>query len=164
MLYFSECRTAEELKSEYKKLVFKFHPDVNKNENATAIMQEINNEYEAAWERLKSVHINANGEIYTKDTNEVASEYQNIINAVIRFYGVTVEIIGSWVWLTGETKKYKDHIKELGFKFAPNKAAWYYHAGTYRKRGRKKYGMNEIRNMWGSTMVNNEHNLELETA
>ena len=39
--YFSECKTTEQIKKKYLKLAKEFHPDVNKEKEATKIFQEI---------------------------------------------------------------------------------------------------------------------------
>ena len=62
MKWFNNPETLEDLKKQYKKLVFKHHPDKG---GKTADMQEINAEYDALFAKLKNVHKSANGETYT---------------------------------------------------------------------------------------------------
>lgn len=101
--WFSAPRTAEELKKQYKKLALEHHPDRG---GSTADMQEINAEYERLFARLKDVHQNKDGEFYTArtETTETASEFMDIIEKLIHMDGVQIEICGSWIWLTGNTK------------------------------------------------------------
>ena len=63
MKWFTNPRTLEELKKQYRSLALKHHPDRG---GRTQDMQEINNEYEALFARLKNVHQNAQGEVYTQ--------------------------------------------------------------------------------------------------
>lgn len=33
------------------------------------------------------------------------------------FIGIVYEVIGNWVWISGEIKEYKDILKEMGCKW-----------------------------------------------
>lgn len=153
--FFKNTNTAEELKATYKKLCMKYHPDINKDENATAIMQEINNEYTKLWEQLKDVHTNKEGEQYTskETTTEVPEDFINLINTLLQYNDLTIELIGSWLWITGNTKEHKDILKNLNCKFAPKKVAWYYHKDKAKSRSRGKMSLEEIRSYYNRKTV-----------
>ena len=78
MKWFNNPSTLEELKQQYKKLALKHHPDLGGN---TADMQEINNEYDLLFARLKNTHATAEGKTYTAstETTETPDEFKNII-------------------------------------------------------------------------------------
>ena len=145
--------TAEELKKMYRKLIFIRHPDSGGNEEA---MKKVNAEYTELFENLKNIHTNAKGERYTKETDETPEHFINIINELIRFENVLIEIIGSSIWVSGETKPYKEELKKLGFKWSPNKSSWFLAPDDYRRRSRKDYSMDDIRGMYGSKEVENQ--------
>lgn len=111
--YFKGYETLEDLKKQYKELVFRFYPDKGGD---TATMQEINSAYDMLFEKLKNKHKTASGDFYEKETEETPDEYKDIILKVIRLHDVEVEICGSWVWVTGATRQYKDYLKESGFR------------------------------------------------
>jgi hypothetical protein len=94
--YFDNPRTAEELKSQYRKLAFANHPDRGGDE---LIMKVINAEYERLFAMLKDIHANKEGEQYTAytKTTETASEFIDIINRLVKLHGLVVELIGSFV-------------------------------------------------------------------
>lgn len=152
MKWFKDCTTIEEVKKQYKKLAFQYHPDITK-QDTTVIMAEINSEYEKAAAKYKNVHKNAAGETYEKETADTAAEFKDIIEKVIHFQGVVIEVCGAWLWISGNTKEYKAQLKELKFKWSPNKAAWYYHNEPYKKRRNGKTTLDEIREMYGSNEV-----------
>jgi len=152
--YFINCKTLEDLKGEYKKLMLKYHPDINPN--GTEITKVINAEYDIVFEQLKNIHINSQGQTYTTKTNETANEYKDIINRIISFTGCKIEIIGSWIWISGNTYIYKNDLKALNFKWSANKQAWYYHTGEYHKITKKSYSLDAIRSMFGATEVQTE--------
>lgn len=152
--YFTNPTTLEELKAQYKKLAFKYHPDCGGD---TETMQKINAEYDALHAELKFKHRNAQGEEYTSKsrtewggTDEAPEEFRDLIDKLIHIPGITVELCGSWLWVTGNTRDVKDDLKALGFRFSSNKSAWYYHRDGYRKHGKSTKTMDEIRTMYGS--------------
>lgn len=125
MKYFNNCKSIEDVKKLYKKLCKQYHPDLNKDDT-TEIMKQINAEYETAFERFKNIHESAddNTKTYTsKETTETAAEFMVIINKLVVLEGVNVELIGRWIWLSGNTFPHKDILKGLGFRFARKKNA-----------------------------------------
>ncbi len=150
MKYFQNCKTAEELKKEYRKFAMKLHPDIVGGDGEE--FKDMQAEFEKLWERLKNVHQNAKGETYTKtaETAEAPQEFIHIINTLVRLNGIEVEICGSWIWVSGNTKAHKEILKQLNFKFAYKKKAWYFHKDKYRKKSKEDYTMDDIRDMFGS--------------
>lgn len=147
--------TREEMKAQYRALCFAHHPDKGGD---TRTMQEINAEWamiqaREAWteasERQQKAHADGKksaGDYH--DLNEVTEILRAKIELALNLDGVEVELMGLWVWLTGNTKAHKETLKENGFKWSPKKTAWYY-AGvpTF---NRKETSLDEIRNAYGS--------------
>jgi len=140
MKYFNNPKTLEELKKQYRELVFKHHPDKGGD---TETMKIINYEYDELFKILKDVHQNKDGEPYTarQSSNETAEHFKHIIS----------EIIGCFVWVTGNTKPYKSKLSELKFKWHSKKIAWYLKPDTYKKRSHKDYDLDTIRGMYGTS-------------
>lgn len=158
MKHFTNCKTAEELKKEYRKLAKQLHPDLGGDTEEFKIMQ---NEYEIMWERLKNIHTNSNGETYTKETTETPQEFINIINVLTSLTDIYIEICGSWLWITGNTKEHKEILKNLKFRYAHKKQAWYYHTEPYRKKSKRELTLDEIRDMFGSEKYQSKQEKEL---
>lgn len=151
MAYFTECRTAEEIKKEYHKQARRLHPDNGGDAEAFKAMQA---EFAKAFDRVKNIHTNAKGETYEKTgdyaTSETAGEFMEIIDALLRLDGLEVEMCGSWVWVGGNTKDHKDALKAMGCKWSANKKMWYYQRDGKRKFHKKAWSMAEIRGVYGS--------------
>lgn len=144
MRYFKECTTLEEVKATYKQLAKQHHPDCGGD---TATMQAINTEYAFACAKiLKGENLSA------EDTDEqirLSEEYRRVIEQIINLAGITIEIVGNWIWVTGNTYPVKGQLKAAGLFFAPKKTAWYYRAEEYKTKGGKKT-LDEIRDKYGS--------------
>lgn len=112
--------TLEELKSAYKRLAIANHPD---HGGSTETMQQINAEYTDLFEQLKNTHRNAAGEQYTSrdTTDEAPAEFIELIEKLIRLPGIIIELCGSWLWITGDTKPVKDELKSIGFRWSSSK-------------------------------------------
>ena len=93
MNYFKDCQCIEDVKTLYKKLCFKFHPDVSTEPNASEIMKEINSQYDKAFKRLKNVFRNKEGKIYedSKPVSEAPENFRNIISKLIVLDGLKIE-------------------------------------------------------------------------
>lgn len=151
MTYFNNCKTAEDLKSAYRKAAVKLHPDNGGNEEEFKSMQA---EFSKMFDKLKNVHVSKEGKTYeaTGDyaTNETAEEFMNIINVVLTFAGVEIELCGRWLWFSGNTKAYKDQLKELGCKWSANKMMWYWQNDGKRRFHKKAWSIDQIRDTYGS--------------
>ena len=146
--YFTNITTLEELKKQYRKLALQYHPD--RPQGNSDIFKAIVSEYEQLHKLVKDTHKTKDGKTYTKPVNEKPSDFIDLINKLINLYGIHIEVIGSFVWVSGETKPHKDTLKELGFRWHTAKKAWYKAPTDYIKYNRnKKYSMNEIRDMYG---------------
>lgn len=148
MKYFIGIKTLEELKKEYKRLVIVYHPDRGGDEEE---MKVINAEYDIVFNRVKHVHKNMKGEFYEKETKETPSEFKDLINKLMRLKNIEIEIIGSFVWVGGDTKPVKEQLKELKFRWHSTKKLWYLPPEGYKKYHNKTYSMDEIRSMYGTS-------------
>lgn len=138
MRFFHSVTTTEEAKKMYRKLAKQHHPDCG-GDNET--MAQIVNEYEEVMKKLAA------------GDDEINDGYRAIIDAIINFDDLEIEIIGTWVWVTGNTYAAKDKLKELGFKWANNKKAWYWHEAEYKAFHKKKFSLDEIRGMHDTKKV-----------
>ena len=142
--------TLEELKAQYRKLAMLHHPDRGGD---TELMKAVNAEYDLLFPKLKDVHKTKEGETYTArtQTTETADQFKDLISELMKMDNITIEVIGCFVWVTGDTKPHKDKLKALKFKWHTKKLAWYLAPDDYRKRSRKDYELDEIRSMYGTS-------------
>ena len=165
--YFKNINCIEDLKSQYKKLAFTFHPDIVKDESlkdsALEEMKIINAEYSELFKIYKNIYKNAEGETYetSHPTNEIPQDFINIIHRLIKMKDVKIELCGRWLWCTGNTKEYKDDFKKMGFFWSSKKLAWYFHNPMDKSYSKERYSLDEIRARYGSRVFENELSPEL---
>ena len=150
--YFNmKLESLADLKKEYRELALKHHPDKG---GSVETMAEINNEYEKLFKILKQgkkVHV---GNDEYADSSELAEDFIYIINAIINLEGVVIKLVGEWLWVTGDTAKYKTVFKANRFRWSVNKKAWYYNPDPeWRKKSRKKLSLGEIERFYGSKRI-----------
>lgn len=146
MKYFNNVNNLEDLKAQYRRLAIKNHPD---HGGSTEVMQAINAEYEQLFKVLKDRH-NAEAD-EQHQTSEAPEEFIDIINALIKLTGLTVELCGSWLWIGGNTREHKEELKACGCRWSNNKKMWYWHHaedGSRYHRGKRT--IDEIRSKYGS--------------
>ena len=142
-----EGNTLTDLKAAYRKAAKKYHPDINPN--GLELMKIIN----SAFAFLKE-NINAWTCDQTTDEQAIDKTISNLFDKIRGFAGVTAEVCGAWLWLSGNTYEYKKSLKEYGFRFAGKKKQWYWSPPDYKKRSKKVFTMDEIRNTFGSIELN----------
>lgn len=167
MTYFKNIETLEQLRKTYKNLLKQYHPD---NGGSEEIMKAINIEYEQLFKILKNRHeskatgTESNTSENVKWNFEEDEKLREVLQKIINFEGISIEICGSWLWVSGNTYQYKKAFKELGFMWASTKKMWYWKPETYVKKSRKALSMEDIRSYYGSTEVKTEARKKLETA
>ena len=167
MKYFKDLNSMEAVKKTYRKLAMKYHPD--RPTGDTEIFKQINNEYEQAMEQAK---INETKKAKTKKEEDfIKSQYmnsknfRNIIDKLIVLEGIEIEITGTWLWIRGNTYKYKEYLKsEFNAQWSKSKKCWFISPNKdFRKtRGYKGKSMSSIRSTYGSTKIKSEGTILIE--
>ncbi len=136
----------KELRREYKKAAAKAHPD---HGGSAEQMAKLNEEYKTKEALLG-----------------LDEELRQAVEKILPIPGINIEICGSWVWVSGDTKTNKDEIKAAGYRWARKKAMWYYRKeddaqpwhrrkGAYKDMGyiRDKYGSEELKTSYSNARL-----------
>ena len=170
MMYFNEVNNLNELKSRFRQLAFKLHPDKGGNEKEFSAMQQ---EYEARYRQLKrneeeGIQSNRNAGAAQRSTiwEDLRRKYHkgpttgpkagptkrkkahkpdddgyfNIIEVLIHLDGIIIEQCGSWLWLSGKTKEHTKALKDAGCRLARKKKMWYWRPADAACNNRRKRG------------------------
>lgn len=144
-IFFNDCQSLEEVKRRYKELAMRHHPDRGGD---TATMQEINNEYESICKNPRFDFAKQ-----SQQKQEDFLRYPDIINQVIALEGIIIELIGDWLWLSGNTYPHRAQLKQIGFYFAPKKVMWYYRPPEYKSANHSPKTIEYIRAKYGSDAI-----------
>jgi len=127
-----------EAKKIYKQLAKKLHPDTGGSDEL--------------FKMLNSIYTNIiENKIYFSNEFKFDLEIEKIISQILHFENIVIEVVGSWIWLSGDTKSIKDNLKELNFKWASKKKMWYY--GEMKGRNPKEKSLEEIKSKYGCEIV-----------
>jgi len=139
--------TADEatVKAAFRRAAQKYHPDKG---GSTEMMQAVNAAYDFMQANYGTVPNSESGaEGYGDRLNDA-------INAIIHLRGLSIEVCGLWVWVSGDTRTHKEALKAAGYFWASKQFMWYVRpaeqAGS-RKNGGK--AIDEIRSKYGSVAV-----------
>ena len=159
MMYFKNVTTLEELRKEYKRLVKQYHPD---NGGDPETIKAINAEYDQMFDILKDADTtNANSKNAKRWDKEEDQKIREAINRIIHLENITIEIIGCWVWVSGNTYPVKSELKEAGYKFSGNRKSWYWHSDEQKRKGASKRSMDELKAFYGCETVEKEKKQKL---
>ena len=145
---FKEVTGINEAKKIYKILAKRLHPDVGGSEEEFKILNSVYTEL-------------IEHKIYFSSGVKIDIELEKIISLILYFENITIELIGSWIWVSGDTKSIKDKLKELGFKWASKKKMWYF--GEMKAKNLKPKSMNEIKNKYGSKTMKSTEKKKIES-
>jgi len=132
---FAKVTGINEAKNIYKKLAKKLHPDVGGTDEEFKILNSVYNDL-------------IENKIYFSNETKIDLELEKIISQILHFENITIELIGSWIWVSGDTKAIKEKLKELGFKWATKKKMWYY--GEMKSKNPNPKPIDEIKAKYGS--------------
>lgn len=151
--YLKDAKNLQELKKLYLTLAKKYHPDITSGN--TEIMKIINNEYDYLKEVLPN---REDVKDYQKESNQSMEEYKDIIDELLKYPHITVEIIGSWLWVSGNgTYNIKDNIlKPLQFRFSGTQKKWYWFSGIEKSKKRRGGNLKKAIEKYGITRLESD--------
>lgn len=146
-MFFDTCKNLDDLKTEYKRLCKIHHPDLGGD---LRTMQEINAEYD----RLVPVF-----ETDAKKADDAVA-LREVLESLVVLQGITVELCGCWIWVTGKTFAIKDQLKGLGLFFSSKKTAWYWRPADEGYKRKRTLSLEQIRSKYGSQVFGSKSEME----
>ena len=136
-----------EAKKLYKQLAKKLHPDVGGDDES--------------FKALNAVYNNViEHNLYFSNEYKFDLEIEKIISQILHFENIEIEVIGKWIWISGETREIKETLKNLGFKWASKKKMWYF-GELQKSSNRREKSIEEIKATYGSQKVATKQNIKI---
>lgn len=160
MNYFTKGMTPADIKAKYRELAMQWHPDRPHNKDrqneATERMKAINAAYHAALKAADGhTETGTDGRDHTYRYNEAHEEAAaEIISQLLtlQMEGVDIALIGAWVWVSGNTKPYKDELGRNGLKlnWHRQREAWYWKPEGWYSRPNKSADLEDLADKYGA--------------
>ena len=159
IIYLKSAKNLQELKKLYFTLSKKYHPDITGGD--LRIMQAINNEYDYLKTVLKNeIPKNDSEKKQYNETSASMDAFREILNQLLKYPNITIEIIGSWLWISGNgTFAIKDEIlyNKLKCKYSKAQKKFYWFSGIENNTGKFKGGyLNRAINQFGIIKMESE--------
>ena len=137
--------TPQITKMAYRRASAKYHPD--RNPAGTEMMKAVNSAYDALKDFTGAAEETVDG--------AYGDELNSALNVVVDLPGVHVEVCGSWIWVTGDTKPHKEALGKngAGFHYAGKKKAWYFRPSDWSSKSRGNWSLDRIRETHGSRVA-----------
>lgn len=146
----NEFRNVEEIseaKKIYKQLAKILHPDkIGGVEESFKLLNAFYNEL-------------IEHKIYFSNNIKIDIELEKVISLLLHLDNLTIEIVGQWLWVSGDTKEHKEKLKELGFKWASKKKMWYF--GELKGRNHKEQSIEDIKAKYGSETLKSKEKKQI---
>jgi Antirestriction protein (ArdA) len=128
---------------------------IDKNENLVELCEKA----QLAWKQHltnAASSLNAPSSLLAciSDQDESVDTFDQALKGISGL-GLTVEVCGTWIWVSGDTRNYRDLLDTLGFQWSLRKNAWYFQPeGSKRSKGyRGSWSMEKIRSTYGSEQI-----------
>jgi len=136
---FQECKNVNEIKKTYRQACFKFHPDHGGNND---LMRTLTEAYLYALSMCNGeINIDESGKEHKYNYNkEQELALLNKLSELLTYKmaGVDILIVGKWLWIQGETKKYKEELKKCKCLWHSTRKLWYWREHQYKTSLSKK--------------------------
>ena len=140
--YFENCENMDQAKKLFRELAMANHPDRGGD---TETMKEINRQWESFCRNPKFGR--------TDDEADEAILYAEILEKLVILNGITIELVGSWIWVSGNTYPVRGQIKDAGLFFSNPKKMWYYRPAEHKSRNFRSMEIEQIRAKYGSKEI-----------
>jgi hypothetical protein len=143
----STIKTLDDLKKQYFKLAKIYHPDKG---GSTQDFQALQNEYEKLVKQvLKGSNLS---EEQQENEIEIDEALRTALDSIIHL-DVNIEIIGKWIWISGNTFPVKETLKAAGFVPRKKGNLFFWVFIGEQSKGRGNMTIEEIRKLYGSKEV-----------
>ena len=145
---FENIENLAEAKKIYKKLAKKLHPDIGGTNEEFKILGIVYN-------------FIIENKIFFTNESKINIDIEKIITKILHFEDIIIEVVGSWIWLSGDTIEIKESLKEIGFKWSSKRKQWYFTNNTNKRFSKSNKSMEQLKNKYGCKTINTKQNKKI---
>ena len=123
-------KTIEDLKSAFRALAKKHHPDLNQGVDTTEIMKTVNCEYEFLFNSITNGYTtDKQREDHKAKFHDLKDGYREFVSKIIYLDNIVIELNGSWIWVSYELADFEKinlAMITAGAKLAKSKNKFYW--------------------------------------
>lgn len=147
--YFDHIGTMAELKKEYRRLAMILHPDHGGNHEEFV---QMGNQYDEAVKRIE--RFGETKQDREQAAQEVPEDFRRVVDIALSCDGVIVDLVGSWIWVSGNTFTHKDKLRSAGYQWSSKHKKWYYSGDTDTKKHRgTKMTYQQVCDLYGKQRI-----------
>ena len=106
---------------------------------------------------MTDVKVMTNEDIKDEAKIQQEKDLKALMNTIVQLKqleGLNIDLLGSWLWIGGNTKENKEALKALGCRWASKKKLWYWHTESETRRHYKKsISIEEIEAKYGKQTI-----------
>lgn len=117
----SKSETLEDLKRVYADEYSEVRYDVD-------LLKDLDLAWEDNFDSVRCLHRTKGGKVYSTESaqnHETVGFFPELIESISNMADVELEIEGTWMWVSGNTKPHREELKKFGLRWAPKKKMWY---------------------------------------
>jgi hypothetical protein len=161
---FENCGDVSDVKREYKRLIFKVHPDVHPASEFAHWNEQcriLNEQYHAALNAHDNeVSVGTDGKEHTyRYSYSTESDLCAVIDALIKAHlsaHIAVNIVGIYIWVENtqrEDREDQTKIKSAGLFWHSKRNAWYWKPAYYRTHYNAAATLDDLKYIYGAARV-----------
>ena len=151
--FFKGISNQAALRKAFVQLLKKHHPD---NGGDAETCKQINAEYEYLMQNLPKTG-EAKTEADKKAAEDLDKEIREALEKVVTLDGINIEVVGTWIWIDGNTYQHRATLAGLGYKWSKSRKKWHftpYGESKYYKGKKKDFDV--LRAIYGSSEIETE--------
>lgn len=146
-----ESLDLDQTKVKFRELAHIHHPDKGGDGE---IVKDLITSYKLHLRRLENDQSSKDDKPFDY---QIEKELIDKIEVFASIQGIVIELIGKWIWVSGDTKGIKDQLKANNFRYASKKQLWYFRQEDQAQKFHKSgISIDEIRSKYGSFSPNHQ--------
>ena len=94
--------------------------------------------FKAGWDSVKDLHKQQNGKVVKDVAVKTADDFLKLLDLVEGMKGVNIELSGDWLFVSGDTYRYRGKFRDAGMMWHGQRKVWFWQAGKPKFYGKNR--------------------------